>query len=236
MSTSSVNYKDSYLEHPFLTTIRREHTYENLHHLKNKLKANVSSVRTTLGGGNHGYLGIILTHADYFRITPTNPFTRPPNPGILVPNPIGTAAQIASVENNHRLTKQIYLETLLLKITFTQQIIEAIYTKYLAALRIPITRKITPLVLTILEFLQNNYGRITPQQLDNKTTTIKTMIYDLAQNIDTIFNSINDLVEYARADKSELTQSQTINLTLVILNRQRIFKDDIQAWKRTNQA
>ena len=37
-----------------------------------------------------------------------------------------------------------------------------------------------------------------PQKLDNKTTTVKAMIYDPAQPIAIIFNSINDLVEYAR--------------------------------------
>ena len=34
----------------------------------------------------------------------------------------------------HRLTKKLYLETLLLELTFIQKIIEAIDTKYLAAL------------------------------------------------------------------------------------------------------
>ena len=90
-STSSVNYKDSYFGHPLLTMIRWEPTYETLHHLKNELKANASSVPTTLGGGNRGYLGMILTPAKYRRITPTNPFARPPNPGVLVPNLVGTA-------------------------------------------------------------------------------------------------------------------------------------------------
>ena len=60
------------------------------------------------------------------------------------------------------------------------------------------------------------------------------MIYDLAQPIVIIFNSINDLVKYERAAEAELTQSQTINLALVIFNSQKIFKDGIQAWKRTN--
>ena len=60
-STSFVNYKDSYFEHPFLTTICREPTFETLHHLKNKLKAKASSVSTTLGGGKNGYLGMVLT-------------------------------------------------------------------------------------------------------------------------------------------------------------------------------
>ena len=163
---------------------------------------------------------MVLTPAEYCRILPNDPFTRPPNPGVLVPNLNGTVAQIASAENNHRLTKKLYVETLLLERTFIQQIIKATNTKYLAALRNPVTGQITPLVPTILEFLHNNFGRITPQKLDNKTTTVKTMIYDPAQPINIIFNYIDDLVEYARAADAELTQSQTINLSLVILNRQ----------------
>ena len=61
--TSSVNYKESYFKHPVLTAIRGEPTYETEHHLKNERKENASSVPTTLGGGNHGYLGMILTPA-----------------------------------------------------------------------------------------------------------------------------------------------------------------------------
>ena len=55
------------------------------------------------------------------------------------------------------------------------------------------------------------------------------MIYNPEKPIDNIFNSIDNLVEYARASEAELTQSQTINLDLVILNKQQIFKDDIRA-------
>ena len=89
--------------------------------------------------------------------------------------------------------------TLLLEQTFIQKIIKSIKTKYLAALHNLITGQITPLILTIFEFLHNNYGCITPQKLDDKTTTVKTMIYDPAQPIYIIFNSIDNLVEYARA-------------------------------------
>ena len=91
-----------------------------------------------------------------------------------------------------------------------------------------------PLVLTILEFLHNNSGLITLQQLDDKTTAVKLMTYDPSQPIDIIFNSIDNLVEYAGEDKAELNQSQTINLALIILHRQQIFKDNIRAWKHTN--
>ena len=142
---------------------------------------------------------MVLTQEEYHRILTNNTSTRPPNLGVLVPNLNGTAAQIASAENNHRLTKKLYLETLLLERTFIQKIIKVINTKYLAALQNPVTGKTTPLVPTILEYLHNNYGRITLQKLDDNSTTVKTIIYDLAQPIDIIFNSIDDLVEYARA-------------------------------------
>ena len=62
------------------------------------------------------------------------------------------------------------------------------------------------------------------------------MIYDPAQPIDIIFSSIDNLVECARASEAKLTQSQTINLALVVLNKQRIFKYVIQTRKRKNQA
>ena len=42
-------------------------------------------------------------------------------------------------------------------------------------------------------------GVVVLKKLDDKTTTVKKMIYDPAQPIDIIFNSIDDLVEYARA-------------------------------------
>ena len=92
-----------------------------------------------------------------------NTLTRPTNPGALVPNPSDTVSQIANAEYTHRTMKKLYLETLLLERIIIQKIIEAVDTKYLSALR-------TPLVLTILNFLYNNYGHITPQQLDNKIT------------------------------------------------------------------
>ena len=146
------------------------------------------------------------------------------------------AAQISSAEDTHRLTKKLYLETLLLKQTIIQQIIKSVDPKYLSALRNPVTGKITTLVPTILNFLHDNYRRITPQQLDNKITTFKSLTYNPARPINIIFNSIDNLVKYARAAEAELSQSQTINLTLIILHRQQFFKDNVRVWKRTNPA
>ena len=111
---------------------------------------------------------MVLIQEEYRHIFPNNLFTRMPNPGVLVPNLKGMATQIASAENNHWLTKKLYSETRLLERTFIQKIIEAIDTKYFAAVRNPVTGQIMPLVPTIPEYLHNNYGRITPQQLTTR--------------------------------------------------------------------
>ena len=140
------------------------------------------------------------------------------------------------MEDTHRSTKKLYLETLLLKRNIIHKIVEAVETKYLSALRNSITGQITPLVPTILNVMYNNYRRITPQQLDDKTTIVKSMTYDPAQPINLIFNSIENPVEYSLSAEAELTQSQTINVALVILQKQRIFKDEIRAWKHTTPA
>ena len=116
-STSYINYKDSHFEHPVLTAIRGEPTYETLNHIKKELKANTRSVPTTLGGGNHGYLGMILTTAEYCRIAPTDPFTRPPNPGVLVPTP----RQNCKRRKHASFNQKLYLDTLLLERTFIKK-------------------------------------------------------------------------------------------------------------------
>ena len=93
-STSSINHKDSYFEHPVLTKIRGEPTYETQHHLKNKLKANESSVPRKLGGSNNGYLGMILMPAEYHRITQTSVSPTVSHSPIM-PNALPNTADIA---------------------------------------------------------------------------------------------------------------------------------------------
>ena len=76
-NTSIPNYRDTSFEYANLTQIHGEPTYETLTALFNHLKANTCSVQTSLGGGQHGYLGLVLSPAQYNTITPNNPFTYP---------------------------------------------------------------------------------------------------------------------------------------------------------------
>ena len=63
-----------------ITPITGKPNYESHKNLKDHLKANAASIPTTLGGGNHSYLSLILSPSTYATITAT-PLQEPNYPG-----------------------------------------------------------------------------------------------------------------------------------------------------------
>ena len=75
----NIDYATVYFKYSTPTPITDEPSKKSLKRLKTELRANASSGDTDLGGGDHGYLGLILTDVEYARITPTPPpFVAPP--------------------------------------------------------------------------------------------------------------------------------------------------------------
>ena len=94
--TTTINKVNDFLE-AFLNKIIK-HTgrpdYEILNNIKTALKRNFATVPCTLRGGAHGYLGTILTAAEYATATPINtpPFADAIFPGdaaVIPPNSTG---------------------------------------------------------------------------------------------------------------------------------------------------
>ena len=57
----NINYKTDLFEHERLTPIVGKPDYISLQRLKKQIKANAQEVPSTLGGGNHGMLGLVLS-------------------------------------------------------------------------------------------------------------------------------------------------------------------------------
>ena len=86
----------------------RRPDYEILNNLKNALKLNFTTVPCTLGDGTHGYLGAMLTAAEYASATPINtrPFVDFLFPGAATVIPANsTGPQIAAIE--HQFNKAL---------------------------------------------------------------------------------------------------------------------------------
>ena len=145
MSGSSAipNYRDTSFEYADLTVIHGEPTYETLKTLVNQLKANARSVRTTLGGGQHGYLGLVLSAQQYAIVAPNTPFHRPHHPGPLNIPPYQLPYVTQQIQATHAEQIRLYNECYHVEQALRKQVIAAVQDSYLAALKDRQTNTIT---------------------------------------------------------------------------------------------
>jgi len=90
---TSTDYSKTF-QHPESTRITEESTFASLRRLEKELKVNASSIESDLGGGDHGYLGHVLSDVDYALVSGTT-FTPPTYSGTL--NVPATATQVEAV-------------------------------------------------------------------------------------------------------------------------------------------
>ena len=106
MSISLPSVNDTYFQHKVLTRVHGQPTYKTLQTLlTTKIKANASSVPSTLGGGQYGHLRLILSAARYATLANTVPWVSPPNPGPFAPPAGGTGPQIEAAKDVWRELK-----------------------------------------------------------------------------------------------------------------------------------
>ena len=88
MATDNINYRSQYFPNVEVTRIRGRPEYASLYKLYKEIKANAASVPSTLGGGQHGHLGLCIPPVKYQRLSRT-PFIKPADPGAqpaVIPN------------------------------------------------------------------------------------------------------------------------------------------------------
>ena len=161
MTSTNIDYTNTYFEYPVLTKVQGEPDFDSLRTLHNEIKANALSVTSTLGGGAHGHLGLVLSLADYARITMV-PYLRLPHPGQLT-IVAGTANYEAErLTKEHKELIREWRETDDVEKTIIKQIVAAIDAKYLKALRNRLTNSITSNVSQVIRYLKDRYGMVPP--------------------------------------------------------------------------
>ena len=113
--SNNTDYKNTYFQHPSLTSFHGEPTYDSLSTIYKEIKANTNSVATTLGGRSHGHLGLVISPTAYARIAPRIPYLRTENPGFLEIIRDGTQYQIVQAQEVHRRALKVFNETNLLE-------------------------------------------------------------------------------------------------------------------------
>ena len=223
---------DTYFQHKVLTKVVGQPTYESLQLLSTEIKANASSVPSTLGGGLYGHLGLILSDERYATLAHSVPWVTPQNPGPFDPPNPATAAQIEAAKDVWRERKLTFELCQATEKALIAQIVDSIDSIYLRALLNRVTGQYSNSISAVLAHLFTTHGKITPQQVKATEMAVYSMHYSILLPVDTVFNSIDDLADLAGHANSPLTSQQMIDLAFVLLSKEPILQQDLRLWNR----
>ena len=230
-SGGGIDYRSIYFAFPNLTAINGEPDADILIKLKNQLKANASSVPSNLGGGNHGHLGLILSPQTYAMVS-NLPFVQPAHPGPLA-IPVGTTAAMASVlREQHQENVRLFREVTGVEKALKQQILKAIEQQWLLAITDRNSQSLTGTIAQILEFLFDTYGYVSTTMLEKKEEGLRELDYHPRQPVDIVFNTVEDLVDYAEMANTPYSQAQIIGMAYTKFNRTGLLSIAINEWNR----
>ena len=236
MSKAEPDYKNTHFEFPELTRIHGQPTTADLITLKRQVRANASTVHTTLGGGHNGHLGLTCSPQVYNNVPNAAPYIRPNAPGALQVPAGATQFQIQQARDEHAEAPRVFKEVLAVERVLIQQIVAALDAKYIKALRDPITNKITRTIPQIFEHLFNAYGHVTPTELYELKQKVENMQFAPQEPIDTLVTEIDDLADIAEIAGSPITDRQRVDIGYIVLQRCKQYKTGLKEWNERAQA
>lgn len=216
--------------HSTIPPIQGRPNYAALRELRSMLKTNAASVRSTLGGGANGYLGLIVAANIYNTIAPGTPFNIPQFPGpqpIIPPN--ATQAQIGELVRAHTENLRQFNEYTSIHAALHKQLLNAVEETYVRALKQPHIGYVRRSVREILAHLFANYGNIFPQDLVQNTTEMSKP-WDPSTPFESLIAQIEECVEYADDGHQPITTAQTLNTAFTLVMNSGLYFDACKEW------
>ena len=197
----------------------------------NELKANAQTVHSTLGGGAHGYLGLLVSAPQYALISAT-PFVMPVYPPPLVLPAGATIHLIQTLQQQHRDNVRVFRECKAVESALKQQLVQALDKVYLEGLRDSTTNAITRPLGGIILHLFDTYGKVTSQKIADEQQKVQNFTFDPVMPVDTVYSLVENLQILADAGRAPYTEMQLLNFAKNIITKTRIFNTIIRKWNR----
>ena len=235
MTTTRIDYASTYFPYPIPTPIQGEPTYKSIKRLKNELRANASSVDTDLGGGDHGYLGLILNEVEYTRVAPQTPFLAPDFPGeLLIPR--GTdPVDALNIREKHKRDMGIYRECREVERALLRHITTAVESKYIDSLKNDDTDLIEEDIPAVLSYLFSNYGKVPTRVVKEKEQEVLTTPFVPSDPMITIYRPIEQLRLLADIAGIPYTETQVVDFGVQLIKSTRDFETALGEWNRKPQ-
>ena len=199
-----------------VTPIVGEPTYATLKTLKDQLKANATSIPTTLSGGNHGYLGLILSPATYATISPTA-FIEPANPGQHPAIPCGTSAtNTSAIIQRHTEDTRQWHKFKNVSTALKTQLLSAVKEIYIRALCDRHMGYMNQSIHNLLTHLFENYSNITQLELEDNDTKMRSL-WDPNSPFDCLVQQLEDGQDYADSGGQPYTTDQLLCIAYTLV-------------------
>ena len=232
-ASKTVNYTELFT-HKTLTKCIGEPTYATIKLIETQCKANVQRFTTPLGGGNHKYLGLVLSPEKYALLSDI-PFVKPPLPQPLS-IPTGTSAvAAASLRDEHEEAKRLFHECEGIESAVKQQLLNAFDYDYLADLIDRNTQSFNAAIHEIFAHLYKTYGQVTIAEFHEQRQHLEDAVLDLAVPLTVFFNKIEDLQELSEHIHAPITEMQCIHLALRKLIQTQVFAEEIKKWNKASE-
>ena len=225
-NTFHLDFKKTYFPHPVLDNCSGERTIIGILRVTKQLKQDAASVPNTLGGGQHGYLVLILTTDQWKSISSTVPFIKPANPGVFTTS-VTTNAEITIEKSTWEDNVRRYNEYQLLESTLKNTCVSAFDSEYFDGICYSITNAVERPIAEIIQYLYNEYGEMTLEQMMDKEEETKRYVFDPVQPISTVFNAITAYKNLCELSGESITNITMVKLGYTIMNRSRVFKDSL---------
>ena len=149
MAEATPDYLKTLFETSILLIIADEPNFEIIRKWHNMLKSNAMKVHTSLFGGQHGYLVLLLSPADYALISAAA-VVRPAHPGpLLIPAGI-TQRMAMAMKDAHKEALRLFRELNAVEAALQQMLVEAIDPIYIKAIRDRATNSINLPIFDII--------------------------------------------------------------------------------------
>ena len=230
-SHSIMDYTSTHFEYKELCKIHGQPDIDSLLRIFRQLKRNAQKVHTLLGGGQLGYLALVLSTAAYDSITNSAPFTRPVLVGTFTPSTTRvSAAELAHERAAHDENVRVYNECQAVEQALRNQLIDAIPAEYLDSLRNVDSDMINDSIPDIITFLQTNYCQLTDQELSDREDKLKNSVFNPEDPVDLIFNKIKSFADLCVMTGNDKSDGQLVSLSYLIFNRTKAYIDSLKIW------
>ncbi len=216
--------------HQTLPPLTDSLSYAYIKRIHELLKDNAASVRTNLGGGQLGYLGLVLRPQTYFQISGV-PLQQPVFPGegpdLITGNPNGPEVQRRQTQFD--IDEKRYYSYRNTDTALKQQLLEAIPDMYFRQIRNVNVGYANTSTWQLLNHLYTNYAIINISDLSDNTKRMNQP-WDATQPFETLIKQIMDAQEVATLANSPFSEPQLVNTGLLLIEPHDSFERAYNNW------